>query len=192
MSTISMNKPLLAGCIAYFTEAGTVLPDGGGEDVELTVAIDAKPAVDPIDNWPQILCVQKMERGRDRKDYGAVTCYNPNTNSYMDEKREKTTRRFLTLTIEETNELVERLSEEVATAIVPGTAQRPGMDSTGRIYGWLKIQNRDIDLAADHNVIDNWGYFELKDVPAVEAKYMQPVLEFTRLYADGNSVNWPA
>ncbi len=190
MSRIAMTKPLLAGCIAYFVESGTVLPDGGGVGVPVTVSELAKPTVDPIDNWPQITCVQKMERGKDRKDYGAKTCYNPSTNSYMDEKREKTTRRYITLTLEETNELIERLSEGVENPIEPGTAQRPGMDSTERIYGWLKVQNRDIDLAQDHNVIDNWGYFELKEVPAVEGQYQTPQLEFTRLYADGNSVNW--
>ena len=190
MSTIARSQELLAGAIAYFVEEGTVIPDGGGAGVPLTVSINAKPVFDLENNWPRIPCIQKMESKKDRDDFGARKCYDPASNIYLNEPRKKTTRRFIEFTLEETNEIVQRLSEGVVDPIESGVAQRPNQDPTERIYGWLKVQQRDIDLVQDHNVLDTYGYFELEDIPSVEGKYQEPVLMFTRVESLGNAVSW--
>lgn len=185
MSEIALTKEMLAGCFAFFVEGGTTVD-------AITVAANAKPDNDPLDNWPQFRCVEKMTPFVTRKNLGDRVCPDASAKGYTETPRIVTTQRGVDLTLNDSNELVERLSWGLSSPIVYDTAQTPGADAEGKIYGWLKAQEMDLPAGKDHNVLDHWGYLTLEQIPTTENKYKQYVLRFTFVPGSQyNSINYP-
>ena len=186
MAEIALTKELLAGCFAFFVESGTTV-DG------ITVSELAKPDNDPLDNWPQFKCVEKMTPGKTRVNLGDRLCPSATARGYVTTQRNVTTQRYVDMTLNDSNELVERLQWGLAAPIVQGTAQTPGGDAREQIYGWLKIQNMDLPAGADHSGIDQWGYLTLEQAPTVENRYQQFVLRHWFVLGSSlNGINYPA
>lgn len=188
MSNPALQEILLGG-FAYFVESGLTV-DGA------TVGPTIKPDMVPATNWTNgsLGTILSFEFGGEKIDapYMAPQA----SGGYAKVNRSFASQDYLILQSREMNELAWRLQSGFTTIITEGTAQTPGLSLDRKIFGWLRLQGRNLN-ANDRFLMDWWCEARLESKQKFDDKVVSPSLRFTLIPSvagtavAGNSTNFP-
>jgi hypothetical protein len=184
---VPVQTEILIGGFAYFIPAGTVV-DG------TTVAGSSagKPDTDPATNWTaySIGDVLNFKFGDERVDIASLVPLA--SGGYAKKNKSIVVQDFVTLKTRQMGEIIHRLQFGLAAAIATGTAQTPHLELDRKIFGWLRLQGRQLG-GTDRFILDWWAECRIEETGEFNDKVVEPVLRFTQVKGtEGNSINFPA
>lgn len=175
---------ILIGAFAYFIPAGTTVDSG-------TVSETVKPDIVPPENWTAFTIgnVLNFKFGDEKVDIPKLVPLA--SGGYAKVNKSIVVQDWVTLKTREMGELVHRLQFGLAAAIATGTAQTPHIELDRKVYGWLRIQGRQLG-GTDRFVLDWWSECRVEETGEFNDKVVEPVLRFTQVKGVAlNSVNFP-